>query len=62
MSSLQSLGGLSYYVPEIETNKPYFIPEKDGEFYTVMGMCEYLSASAVDFGFGDIKICIKGEE
>lgn len=56
------VGGLSYYVPEIETNKPYFIPEKNGEFYTAAGMCEYLSASAIDFGFGDIKICIKGEE
>ncbi len=50
------VGGLSYYVPEIETNKPHFIPRKDGEFYTVMGMNRYTGLPSIDFGFGDIKI------
>lgn len=50
------VGGLSYYVPEIETNKPYFIPVQNGEFYTVLGMKIYSGLSSIDFGFGDIKL------
>ncbi len=50
------IGGLSYYVPEIDTNKPYYIPEKNGEFYTVLGMNLYTGKPSIDFGFGDIKI------
>lgn len=50
------VGGLSYYVPQIETNKPHFIPKENGEFYTVMGMKQYSGAFSIDFGFGDIKV------
>jgi len=50
------VGGLSYYVPEIETNKPHFIPKQYGEFYTAFGMKIYSGLSAIDFGFGDIKL------
>lgn len=50
------VGGLSYYVPEIQTNKPYFIPQDSGEFYTVKGMKRYTGLPSIDFGFGDIKL------
>lgn len=55
------VGGLSYYIPasSIETNKPFFIPEKEGEFYTVKGMNRLTGLSSIDFGFGDIKILKK---
>ena len=53
------VGGISYYVDTkvIETTKPFYIPKKDGEFLTVLGMKankgnEY---SAFDVGFGDTK-------
>ena len=50
------IGGLSYYVPEIETNKPNFIPKENGEFFTGLGMKRYTGLTSIDFGFGDIKI------
>ncbi len=52
------IGGLSYYIKgvEIDTNKKYFIPIENGEFYTVMGMREYTNLPSIDFGFGDIKV------
>lgn len=50
------VGGLSYYVPEIRTNKPHYIPSKNGEFLTVLGMKRYSGIPSIDFGFGDIKI------
>ena len=50
------VGGLSYYVPQIETNKPHFVPKEMGEFYTVLGMNLYSGVPAIDFGFGDIKL------
>ena len=50
------VGGLSYYVPEIETNKPHYVPENNGEFLTALGMKRYTGIPAVDFGFGDIKV------
>ncbi|HEM56161.1 MAG TPA: hypothetical protein ENO30_05295 [Thermodesulfobium narugense] len=55
------IGGLSYYIPasSIETNKPFFIPEKEGEFYTVKGMNRATDLNSIDFGFGDIKILKK---
>jgi hypothetical protein len=55
------VGGLSYYIPasSIETNKPFFIPEKEGEFYTVKGMHRDKGLNSIDFGFGDIKILKK---
>ena len=46
---------LSYYVPKIETNKPYFVPKENGEFYTVLGMNLHSGLPSIDFGFGDIK-------
>ena len=55
------VGGLSYYVPKIETNKPYFVPKENGEFYTVLGMNLHSGLPSIDFGFGDIKatgLCI----
>lgn len=54
------VGGLSYYIPKsaINTNLPFFIPEKDGEFYTAMGMRLQSDLPTIDFGFGDIKIAI----
>ena len=61
------IGGLAYYIPEIETNKPYFIPKENKEFYTVLGMHNYPEIAdipnriSVDFGFGDIKFIISGE-
>jgi hypothetical protein len=58
------VGGLSYYVPQefVKTNKKIFIPRENGEFYTVMGMYEKSGITSVDFGFGDIKICLKDKD
>lgn len=52
------VGGLSYFFKDIrlETSKPYYVPDKDGEFYTALGMYVYSGMPAVDFGFGHIKI------
>jgi len=55
--SIVVVGGLSYYI-DFDTNKSKFIPQKDGEFYTLMGMLEKVSDGflALDLGFGDAKV------
>jgi len=54
------VGGLSYYIDEIRTNKEYFLPKEGGEFFTVKGMWKALKRQggnvAIDFGFGDVKV------
>jgi len=54
------VGGLSYYIDEIRTNKEYFLPKEGGEFLTVKGMWRALKKQgrgvAIDFGFGDVKV------
>lgn len=53
------VGGLSYYVSpsDIDTNKDFYIPSEDGEFYTAFGMNVYSSGKlSIDFGFGDTKV------
>ncbi|GEM_PF-1515946 len=63
------VGGLSYYIDEIRTNKEYFLPKEGGEFLTVKGMWRALKRQdgsvAIDFGFGDVKVAansLKTEE
>jgi len=58
------VGGLSYYIDEIRTNKEYFLPKEGGEFLTVKGMWKALKRQggsvAIDFGFGDVKVAAEG--
>ena len=54
--SFAIIGGLAYYVSEVETTKPHFIPKENAEFYNVMGMKRYSGVSSIDFGFGDVKV------
>ncbi len=51
------IGGLSYYIKDQQLNAPaeIVIPEKDGEFYNVIGMKIQSGRTSIDFGFGDIK-------
>jgi hypothetical protein len=53
------VGGISYYVnaKNIETTKKFFIPKKDGEFLTVLGMRNIVGEDfdVFDIGFGDSK-------
>ncbi|RUM32602.1 MAG: hypothetical protein DSY42_00590 [Aquifex sp.] len=59
------VGGLAYYIGDVlkeKTNKPVFIPSQDAEFYTAMGMHRLSGLPAIDFGFGDIKLCGFSEE
>lgn len=54
-SQFTIIGGLSYYIDQVETSKPYFLPQDKGEFYTVLGMKRASNSLSIDFGFGDIK-------
>ncbi len=53
------VGGLSYYIKKeiIETTKPFYVPEADGEFLTLLGMAEIAGDeyALLDLGFGDAK-------
>jgi len=51
------IGGLSYYLKDQQLNAPaeIVIPEKNGEFYNVIGMKIQSGRTSIDFGFGDIK-------
>jgi hypothetical protein len=51
------IGGLSYYLKDQQLNAPaeIAVPEKDGEFYNVMGMKIQSKRPSIDFGFGDVK-------
>lgn len=53
------VGGIAYYVGSVlkeRVDKPLFVPEKDAEFYTVMGMHSLSGLPSIDFGFGDVKL------
>ena len=54
------IGGISHYIKEenLKTKKKLFIPKENGEFYNVMGMFIKSETTSIDFGFGDIKICL----
>lgn len=59
------VGGLSYYIKEedIESDKLFYIPKKDGEFQTVLGMNKYYpDYTALDLGFGDGKYIERTKE
>lgn len=60
------VGGISHYINEksIETTKKFYIPEKDGEFLTVLGMKEIAGEDydVFDVGFGDTKYILKGKK
>ena len=44
----------------IKTRKKLLLPEKDGKFYTVMGMAtKHPGYLAIDLGFGDVKVAKK---
>jgi hypothetical protein len=52
------IGGLSYYLKNQQLNAPaeIVVPEKNGEFYNVIGMKLQTGRSSIDFGFGDVKL------
>jgi len=58
------VGGISYYIDKniISSSKPFFIPEENGEFLTLLGMKEMVGSDydVFDVGFGDVKYSIKG--
>ena len=56
-SAIAIVGGISHYL-QIDANIPVYYGD---EFSTVKGMAIHSDMVAVDFGFGDIKICWKGE-
>jgi hypothetical protein len=51
------IGGLSYYLKDQQLNAPaeIVVPEKNGEFYNVIGMKIQTGRQSIDFGFGDVK-------
>lgn len=57
------VGGLSYYIKKenIETTKPFYVPEENGEFLTLLGMAEIVGDEydLLDLGFGDAKFSPK---
>jgi len=60
------VGGLSYYIKSdnIETTKPFYIPEKDGEFLTLLGMADLVGDDyhLLDLGFGDAKFSVSSKK
>ena len=56
--AINVVGGISYYLQNaIKTDKKLFLPEKDGEFLTAIGMAvKNPGFLAVDLGFGDVKV------
>lgn len=52
------IGGLSYYLKNQQLNAPaeIVVPEKNGEYYNVIGMKLQTGKPSIDFGFGDVKI------
>jgi len=60
-NAINIVGGISYYLKNtIKTQKKLLVPEKDGEYYTVIGMAIKNSGYlAVDLGFGDVKVARK---
>lgn len=57
------VGGISYYINDdnIKTTKKFYIPKKEGEFMTVLGMRETVGEDfdVFDIGFGDSKYILK---
>jgi len=57
------VGGISYYIKDenIKTTKKFYIPEKGGEYMTVLGMRETVGKDfdVFDIGFGDSKYILK---
>ncbi|WP_457748600.1 hypothetical protein [Sulfurimonas sp.] len=60
------VGGISYYIPKdaIKTNKSFYIPKKDGEFLTVLGMRDIVGGDfdVFDVGFGDTKYILSDKQ
>jgi hypothetical protein len=60
------VGGISYYIDaeNLSTTKNFYLPEKEGEFLTVLGMRETVGEDfdVFDVGFGDTKYILKDEK